>query len=430
MLTRYFFVFLFTSISILANAGVKIDTWNTSGGSKVFFVENHDLPIIDLSISFKAGSARDNKDNNGLASLTNHLILLGSDGVNEQDLANKFTDIGAQLDSDFDKDKSEFSLRTLSEKKVEAFTLFKMVVHKPNFDVAILDRERKKYYASISQAEGEPGAIASKRFSKAIYGLHPYALPESGTEDTLAKLNRKDLVRFYRDYYSSGQASIVIVGDLTASEAKIFSEALSSNLPTSKDIIGYPEVILKAPENIRISHPSSQAHLYFGAPVIKRGDPDFIPLYVGNYILGGGGFVSRLTHEVREKKGLVYSVYSYFMPLIEKGPFQVGLQTKKDQIDEALSLVKSTINKFIIDGPTQKELQAAKDNLIGGYPMRLDSNKKILEYLTMMAFYDYPIDYLDTFSSLVDRVTVKQIQKAFESRVDIDNFSTIIVGVE
>jgi len=430
MPTRYFFVFLFASISILANAGVKIDTWNTSGGSKVFFVENHDLPIIDLSISFKAGSARDNKDNNGLASLTNHMILLGSDGVNEKDLANKFTDIGAQLDSNFDKDNSGFSLRTLSEKKVEAFTLFKMVMHKPNFDANILDREKKKYYASISKAEAEPGAIASKRFSKAIYGLHPYALPGSGTEATLAKLNRKDLVRFYREYYSSSQASIVIVGDLTASEAKIFSEALSNNLPTSKDIIGYPEVTLKAPENIRISHPSSQAHLYFGAPVVKRGDPDFIPLYVGNYILGGGGFVSRLTHEVREKKGLVYSVYSYFMPLIEKGPFQVGLQTKKDQIDEALSLVKSTINKFISDGPTQKELQAAKDNLIGGFPMRLDSNKKILEYLTMMAFYDYPIDYLDTFSTSVDKVTVKQIQKAFESRVDIDNFSTIIVGIE
>ncbi|HCK04640.1 MAG TPA: peptidase M16, partial [Methylophilaceae bacterium] len=347
----------------------------------------------------------DTNEINGLASITNNLMLLGSDQINEKDLANKFTDIGAQLDSEFDQDKSGFSLRTLSEKKLEAFNLFKIVMHKPNFDSAILNREKIKYYASISQGETEPDAIANKAFLKAIYGSHPYALSGSGTINTIEKLTIKDLIYFYKSYYSSSNASIVIVGDLTVDEAKLFSEDLSNGLPEPTVIQPYTEVLIKSKEDIKISHPSSQAHLLFGAPIMKRGDPDFFPLYVGNYILGGGGFSSRLTEEVREKKGLVYSVYSYFMPLIEKGPFQVGLQTKKDQIDEALNLVKSTINKFISDGPSEKELQAAKDNLIGGFPMRLDSNKKILDYLTMMAFYDYPVDYLDTFSVSVNKVT-------------------------
>ena len=163
---------------------------------------------------------------------------------------------------------------------------------------------------------------------------------------------------------------------------------------------------------------------------MKRGDPDFFPLYVGNYILGGGGFVSRLTTEVREKNGLVYSVYSYFMPFLENGPFQVGLQTSKDQIDQALNLVKVTVKDFIDNGPSDNELEAAKSNLIGGFPLRLESNKKIVEYISMMAFYDYPIDYLDTFSDNVNAVTVNQIREAYKKRVNIDDFTTVIVGIE
>ena len=163
---------------------------------------------------------------------------------------------------------------------------------------------------------------------------------------------------------------------------------------------------------------------------MKRGDPDFFPLYVGNYILGGGGFVSRLTGEVREKNGLVYSVYSYFMPYLEDGPFQIGLQTSKNQLNEALNLVKKTVDNFIVNGPSEKELKAAKSNMIGGFPLRLDSNKKIIQYVSMMAFYNYPLDYLDTFSDQVNSVTVSQIKEAFRKRVNMNDFTTVVVGVE
>ena len=163
-------------------------------------------------------------------------------------------------------------------------------------------------------------------------------------------------------------------------------------------------------------------------PSMVRLDKDFYPLYVGNYIVGGGGFVSRLTGEVREKNGLVYSVYSYFMPLNQKGPFQIGLQTKKSQMNDALNLVNQVMKDFIVKGPTKEELKDAKMNLIGGFPLRLDSNKKIAEYISMMAIYNYPIDYLESFANNIDKVTIEDIKDAFQRRIDMSRFSTVIVG--
>ena len=429
LIKKIFFTIVVLTFSTV-NAGIKIEHWLTADGAKVYFVENHDLPMLDISISFKAGSARDTLKDNGIASLTNHLMLLGSGGVDEVDLANQFTDIGAQLDSSFDQDKSSFSLRTLSEKKDKAIQLFNLVLHKPDFNGEVITREKKRYFASIRQGETEPSSIASKAFMKAIYANHSYALPESGTVETLESIDQLQLKEFYNNYYLSNQSSIVIVGDVDIAVAKNIASNLSAGLPNNPNTSFYSKVEIANPQEIKIQHPSSQAHLYYGGAVIKRGDPDFFPLYVGNYILGGGGFVSRLTGEVREKKGLVYSVYSYFMPMLELGPFQVGLQTKKDQIDEALTLVKETVKGFIQNGPTEKELEAAKSNMIGGFPLRLDSNKKIIQYISMMAFYNYPLDYLETYTKKVNDVTIEKIKLAFQKRVDMNKFSTVIVGVE
>ena len=178
----------------------------------------------------------------------------------------------------------------------------------------------------------------------------------------------------------------------------------------------------------RIPHPATQSHILIGAPGVARGDPDYFPLYVGNYILGGGGFASRLMNEVREKKGLAYSVYSYFMPLKQPGEFQIGLQTKKEQADEALKLVRDTLKNFIAKGPTEKELLAAKDNIIGGFPLRIDSNRKILGYLSVIGFYGLPLTYLDDFTHNIDKVTIAQIREAFKRHIDLQAMATVIVG--
>ena len=416
--------------SNFATAALDIQYWKTNNGASIYFIENHDLPIVDINVDFRAGSVKDNKQKSGLASLTNHMMVLGSGGINEEDLANQFIDLGAQLNSSFDQDKSGFSLRTLSEKRSEAIDLLTLVLHKPNFDSQIIKREKKRYIASIGEAETMPESIASKAFMKALYGEHPYSLSSSGEVKTIKRITKKDLHDFYKSNYLSNELSVVIVGDISKVEAEALGRKISIGFPENKMAIAIPLVNYNKAQEVKISHPSKQAHLYYGAPIIKRGDPDFLTLYLGNYILGGGGFVSRLTQEIREDRGLAYSVYSYFMPYIEAGPFKIGIQTKKNQVKEAKELIQKTVSGFIKDGPTPNELKRAKDFMIGGFPLRLDSNKSILEYVSMMAFYKYPLDYLETFTKKIDKITAEEIKSTFQRRVDMSKFSTVIVGSE
>lgn len=419
------------AFSLSTQAAVKIQQWQTSSGSEVYFVENHDLPIVDLSVNFVAGSAYDTAAKSGVAGITKYMMTLGAAGMSDEVIANKMADIGAILSGDFDADRSAFKLRTLSSLREQTLALdvFTKVLQKPDFPEAVLTREKARIISGLQESETQPESISSKAFMKALYGSHPYSLAESGEVDTVAKITREDLQTFYSNYYGAKGAVIALIGDLTREQANKIAENISSGLPKSVAIATIPPVPYpaKAIEQ-RIVHPASQSHILLGYPGIKRGDPDLFPLYVGNYILGGGGFVSRLTEEVREKRGLVYSVYSYFMPMAELGPFQIGLQTKKDQADDALKLVRETLNKFLKDGVTEDELKAAKANIIGGFPMRIDSNGKILDYLSVIGFYKLPLNYLDEYNTKVASVTTAQIKEAFNRRLKAENFVTIIVG--
>ena len=419
------------TFSLTANAGVKIIHWQTTAGSEVYFVENHDLPIIDMSVNFPAGSARDTKATSGVAGITRYMMTLGADGMNEEVITNKFADIGAILGGELDADRAALKLRTLTSEQAKALETFNKILHKPDFPQAVFEREKVRIIAGINEAATLPESISSKAFMKALYGAHPYSLDDSGEVDTVTAMKRDDLVAFYNTYYSAKSAVIALIGDMTEAQARSIAEATSAGLPQTPAVAKIAEVTFPTAANVQnINHPASQAHILLGYQGIKRGDEDYFPLYVGNYILGGGGFVSRLTEEVREKRGLVYSVYSYFMPMAELGPFQIGLQTKKDQATEAMKVVNETVAKFIQNGPTEKELKAAKDNLIGGFPMRIDSNGKILDYLSVIGFYKLPLTYLDDFNKKISTVTTKQIKEAFKRRIRPENFVTVTVGAQ
>ena len=418
-------------ITLSVNAAVKIQQWQTSSGSEVYFVENHDLPIIDLSVNFPAGSSRDTKATSGVAGVTKYLMTLGADGLNEEEITNQFADIGAVLGGELDVDRAAFKLRTLTSEQTKALAIFNNILHKPDFPQAILEREKTRIIAGLQEAATQPESISNKAFMQALYGAHPYSLDESGEVSTITSMNRDDLIAFYKQYYTAKSAVIALMGDMTQAQAKAIAEAVTVNLPQGTAISKIEAVTLpKAANTQAIAHPASQAHILLGYPGIKRGDADYFPLYVGNYILGGGGFVSRLTEEVREKRGLVYSVYSYFMPMGELGPFQIGLQTKKDQADDAMKVVNETLGKFMQNGVTDKELKAAKSNIIGGFPMRIDSNSKILDYLSIIGFYKLPANYLEDFNKQVAKVTTAQIKEAFNRRVKPDNFVSITVGAQ
>ena len=423
--------FAMLMMSLSAEAGVKIQQWQTATGAEVYFVENHDLPIVDLSVNFSAGSVRDTAEKSGLAGVTRYLMALGAAGMSDEVIANKMADIGAILGGEFNSDRATFKLRTLSNarEQTQALDVFVKVLQKPDFPQAVLDREKARIIAGLQESATQPESIANNAFMAALYGKHPYSLDESGEVETISKINREDLQAFYAKHYGAKGSVIAMMGDLTREQANQIAENISGNLPKASSLEPIASVTLptQAIEQ-RIAHPASQSHILLGYPGIKRGDADLFPLYVGNYILGGGGFVSRLTEEVREKRGLVYSVYSYFMPMAELGPFQIGLQTKKEQADVALKLVRETLDKFLKDGVTEKELTAAKANIIGGFPMRIDSNAKILDYLAMIGFYHLPLNYLDEYNGNVDKVTAAQIKETFNRRLKPENFVTIVVG--
>ena len=417
--------------ALSAQAAVNIQHWQTSSGAEVYFVENHDLPIVDLSVNFAAGSARDTAEKSGLAGITRYMMTLGAAGMSDEVIANKLADIGAVLGGEFDGDRAALKLRTLSSEREQkqALDVFGKILQKPDFPASVLAREKARIISGLEESATQPEGMVNKAFMTALYGSHPYSLDESGEIDTVAKLSVADLQAFYQQYYRANGAVIAMMGDLSRAQAEAIAESMASGLPKGPANPAIAQVTYpNAPVTQRIAHPASQSHILLGYPGIKRGDPDLFPLYLGNYVLGGGGFVSRLTEEVREKRGLVYSVYSYFMPMAEVGTFQIGLQTKKEQADEALKIVRATLADFLAKGVTDAELKAAKANVIGGFPMRIDSNSKILDYLAVIGFYKLPLNYLDEYNSKVAAVTAAQIKDAFNRRLKPENFVTVIVG--
>ena len=426
---------LFLSGSMLFSAPVlatpKIQHWQSASGARVYFVENHDLPMLDVAVNFAAGSGFDTAEKSGLAALTHGLLDLGAEGLSEDEISRKIADTGAQMGAHFDTDRSGITLRTLSSaaERDQALGILSRVLQHPLFPEEVLAREKARVIAGLKEAETKPDSIVSKAFNKAVFGAHPHGFPASGEVASVEKIQRADLDEFYRSHYYAKAAVVAIMGDVTRAEAEAIAQQLTAQLPPGGDAAHIAPVAMQiqASEQ-RIAHPATQSHILMGVPGIARNDPDYFPLYVGNYILGGGGFVSRLMNEVREKRGMAYSVYSYFMPTQQPGAFQIGLQTKKEQADEALKTVRSTLNEFIAKGPTAKELVAAKQNIIGGFPLRIDSNKKILEYLSTIGFYELPLTYLDDFVGKVDKVTVAQIHDAFKRRVNPDAMATVIVG--
>jgi len=305
-------------------------------------------------------------------------------------------------------------------------TLFATLLQTPTFPEDVLKREKERSIAALKEAETKPEAIAGIAFSKAMYGAHPYGL--SAKPGSVAAISRADIEAFYKANYAARRAVVTLIGDISRPDAEAIAEQLTAKLPAGATPpvippVGTPDAVPKL-----IAHPASQAHILVGAPALKRGDPQYFPLMVGNYILGGGGFVSRLMNEVREKRGLAYSVYSYFMPLKDEGPFQIGLQTKKEQSGEALAIVKSVLADYVAKGPTETELKAAKDNLVGGFPLRIDNNRKILDNLAVIGFYNMPLDYLDTWVANVQKVTVAEIKADFAQRVKPDALASVVVG--
>jgi zinc protease len=416
----------FTAVS---HAQVQIETWTTQAGTKVLFTQAPQLPMLDIEVTFDAGSARDNKDY-GLANFAAGLIGMKTKSLNEDQIAEGFNKIGAQFGGDAGRDKSSFSLRTLTRQpnQRQAIKQFVEVLAQAEFPAEIFERERRRLQTSLQQKAVNPNAISTDLLWQKLYGDHPYSHPVSGTAESLQALTPKKIEQFYQQYYVASNAVIAMVGDIDVVQAKQISEHISSQLlkgSKAKPIV--PVMPLKKSREHIHEFSSSQTHFSLAQVGVERGHPDYIPLFLGNHLFGGGGFGSYLMEEVREKRGLVYSVYSYFAPMRQKGPFVIGLSTSNATARDAQKVVTDTLLAFLKDFD-QERFEASKSNLVGGFPLRMDSNSKKLGYLSLIGFYDLPLDYLEWFPQQVEKTTKQQVIDAWQRHVKPNSMLTLMVG--
>ena len=430
---RFWLLLLTVFVSASAYAALPIQHWVLDNGAKVYFVESHDLPMLDVSVDFPAGTVSEPARQGGVANLTRSLLGLGAGGLDENQIARGLGDVGAALGGRFDADRAGVTLRTLSSsaERSAALTLLARMLQQPAFPDAVLAREKARVIAALKQAELQPENLAARAFQQAVYGSHPYARRDSGEIASVARLTPADLRAFYRSHYAAQGTVIALIGDISRADAERIAQQLTAALPPAS--LAATATIPPVPELTQavmrtIPFPAKQSQVLIGQPGVTRADADYFALYVGNYVLGGGGFDSRLLNEVRQKRGLAYSAYSYFAPMRASGVFQMGLQTRVDQTQQAVQVVRDTLATFVEKGVSEAELTQAKNNLIGGFVLRIDSNKKMLEYLAVIGFYDLPLNYLEAFPAHVEAVTAAQIQAAFKRHLHLDRLVTVIVG--
>jgi len=430
MVTRIFYIVISLLLSFNVQANPQIEHWKTDNGGRVYYVSAPELPMLDIKIVFDAGAAQD-KDLPGTALLTNAMLSEGAGGKTADEIAAAFDDIGANFGNASERDMAILSLRSLTAEPAlsSALKMLTTVLSQADFPQAAFERLQKQVLVGLQAEKQSPNAVASRAFFANLYGQHPYASMPTGDEEVVQQLNVKTLKKFYQQYYVARNATVVLVGAIDKSQAKVIAQQILSALPEGEMAAPIPQVAaLEAGKVVAIEHPSQQTHIMMGQPGISRDDPDYFALYVGNHILGGSGLVSQLSNEIREKRGLSYSTYSYFMPMHQQGPYQFGLQTRNDQAQEALDVMQATLKSFILNGPSEEELTAAKQNITGGFALRVDSNSKIADYLAMIGFYGLPLDYLETFKDKVRQVTIAQIKDAYSRRVHPDTMVTVMVG--
>ncbi|KAF0805827.1 hypothetical protein A6D6_02088 [Alcanivorax xiamenensis] len=411
---------------------LDIQSWHTSGGARVMFVQSEALPMLDVRLVMNAGGARDG-DLPGLAAMTSALIGEGARGLSVDDIARGFEDKGAQFSSGSYQDMAVISLRTLSEPQWRdpALTLLARVAGQPTFPPDALERIRTQMLQGLKMERQVPGPQVQKAYQKLLFGDHPYGHAEGGTLESLPGIQRQDLVDYHQRYYTAGNTVIALVGDVSRAQAERIAQRLSDALPQGGAAPALPRA--RALPTRKVEHltfPSTQTHILLGNQATWRGDPDHVALYVGNYILGGGGFASLLTQEVREKRGYVYGISSYFKPMAAGGPFTVQLQTANDNASDALALTLDQIRRFIAEGPSEEELAMAKDNILGGMALETADNGDIIGQLGAIGFYDLPLDYLQRFNQQVRDLTVADIQAAMRKAVDPDHLAIVSIGPE
>lgn len=418
----------------ITQANIEISEYETSNGIKVLYSKSENIPMIDIKITFDAGSNRDG-NLKGLSMLTHNLLDEGTTKLSAEEIASSFESTGAVFNTSVNKDKSSISLRSLADKKYLGPSLktFLNILSDSTFPLKELSLQKDRTVSNIIEDESDPSDISMNLFFKEIYKNYAYGYPSIGEKSIIKNISRKDIVNFYKNNLNQKTAKIAIVSSLPKKDVEALSEKISKSLERKNILVDKNTIQLKKDNKEKYIYKkfnSKQAHIYIGGLAIKRGAKNHLPLYVGNYIFGGSGFSARLMQELRVKRGYTYGVYSYIYPMKNIGPFVIGIETKSEQAQISVELIHNMLQEFIENGPTNEEIKHAKEAIINGFPLRVDSNSDILNYLSMINYYDLPMDYLAKFTENISKITKKDIISAFKEEIDYKNLTTLVVGNE
>ena len=424
---------VFISFLMFINNGfsttLNIQRWQTTSGTLVYFAHAPHVPMVDIKFAFKAGSAYDDQ-NWGIAALTADLLDQGADNLSASDIAESFESNGTQYTSEVSRDMTTISLRSLSDRKTleASINTFSKLLSQPIFAKTPVERQKSQQITMIKYESEVPQKVANNSFYASLYKQHPYAHAINGTLKTVATLNQEKIRKFYQNHYQAKEAVLAIVGSISKQQAHQIAETLSEKLPKGSKTTKLTNATPTNYKPVTIPFPSKQTVIRIGQLGIEYRNPNYFPLIVGNYTLGGSGLVSKLAEEIREKRGLSYGISSYFTPLAARGPFMVSLATKAPQAKQAIEITQKTLQNFVNAGPTKDELLAAKKYLNGSFPLRLSSNKAICNTILLMGFYNLPNDYLETYLKKVNAVDKEAITKAFHQQLNTNNMLLVTVG--
>jgi len=401
-----------------------------SNGLTLVVAERNQLPIVHLQVLLRAGSSVDTAQQSGLANLTAELLLQGTATQEATQISRRIESVGGSLTSGADLDYTSIHLAVLKKDLPLGMELLADILLNPQFAEPEVSRKIAEMKARLKRMEEEPRQIAQLAFAKSLFRDHPYARPVEGSVATLDQLTRADIQRFFQSYYRPNNAQVTIVGQINLEEAAGILEKVLGGwqaVPIQKPPLTAPRE-LPRPEVVKIDRSSSQANILWGHLGINRGNPDYYTLLVMNYILGGGGFVSRLMDQIRDNLGLTYGIHSHFEAREFPGAFEISLETRNQNTNQAVAEIMKELKKFLEKGVTATELAEAKAYLTGSFPMRMDTNAKMVKLLSAITFYGLGLDYPEKYPQLINQVTEGEILRAARQYLQPDRFLLVVVG--
>ncbi|HJO71238.1 MAG TPA: pitrilysin family protein [Rhodospirillales bacterium] len=410
-------------------AAVEVERVRSAGGIEAWLVRDHANPIITVRLAFRGGAALDPAGKEGLAEMASSLLDEGAGDLDSQAFQGRLEDLSISLRFDAGRDVFGGRLRTLIENRDAAFGLLRLALNAPRFDEAPVKRIRTQILTSLKRNLEEPNTIARRALARALFPNHPYGRPVRGTLESVGAVSVGDLRRFVAGRLGRDNLVIGVVGDISADELAPLLDRTFGALPAKASSWSVPDTRPRVSgETVVINKPVPQSAIVFGHGGPKRDDPDFYAAYVMNYVLGGGGFTSRLYNEVREKRGLAYSVYSYLNPLDHAALIVGGAGTANQRVADALAVVRAIWRRMAEEGPSAQELANAKTYLTGSFPLRFTSSRSVAGILVAMQLESLGIDYLDRRNGLIEAVTLADVGRVARRFLDPDGLTVVVVG--